>query len=117
VIKKAVPDELVQAIRAVKNGEAYLSPAISQKVIDDYLRRADTAQAEDPYEELTSREKEILQLVAEGNSNKEMATKLHISVNTVTTHRRSLMSKLDLHNVADVTRFAVKKGLVAADGG
>jgi DNA-binding NarL/FixJ family response regulator len=112
IIKKAAPTELVSAIRAIKQGESFLSPSISKKVIDEYLLRAGEEGKEDVFELLTNREREVLQLIAEGYSTREIAEKLFVSAKTVETHRSNLMKKLDLHGTADLTRYAVRKGIV-----
>lgn len=111
LLKNAGADELVRAIVAVAAGEAYFSPAISRKVLDDYVRRVSAAGA-DP---LTSRQREILQLVAEGRSTKEIASRLGLSVKTVESHRSEIMQRLDVHDVAGLVRYAVRAGLVGVD--
>ncbi len=112
IIKKAAPTELVSALRAVKRGESFLSPAISKKVIDEYLQRAGEAKRRGAFELLTDREREVLQLIAEGNSTRGIAGRLFISTKTVETHRSNLMEKLDLHGTADLTRYAIRMGIV-----
>ena len=113
VLKNARPAELEQAIRAVARGETYLTPAVSGHLIDDYRRR--TAAAPDSLEKLTPRQREVLQLVAEGHSTKEIAQRLGVSVKTVETYRSQLMGALDIHDIAGLTRYAIRKGLVSAD--
>lgn len=113
VLKNARPDELEQAIRAVARGETYLTPAVSGHLIDDYRRR--TADEVDSLDKLTSRQREVLQLVAEGHSSKEIARRLGLSVKTVETYRSQLMDALDIHDIAGLTRYAIRKGLVSAD--
>ncbi len=115
IIKKAAPTELVAAIRAVKKGESFLSPSISRKVIDEYVQRAGEEKREDAFDLLTDREREVLQLIAEGSSTREIAKKLFISTKTVETHRTHLMDKLDLHGTADLTRYAIRKGIVDSE--
>ena len=113
VLKNARPAELEQAIRAVARGETYLTPAVSGHLIDDYRRR--TADEPDSLEKLTPRQREVLQLVAEGHSTKEIARRLGVSVKTVETYRSQLMDALDIHDIAGLTRYAIRKGLVSPD--
>lgn len=112
VLKDASPTELEAAVRAVARGETYLSGAISRHVIDAYLKRA---AADSPLERLTARQREILQLVAEGNSSKDIARKLGVSVKTVETHRTQIMQALDIHDVAGLVRYAIRVGLISSD--
>lgn len=112
IVKQAAPAELISAIRAVQRGEAFLSPPVSRKLVGQYVRQAEAAEDQEPHDGLTGREREVLQLVAEGHSNKEIAKLLHISVKTVETHRAHLMAKLDLHNVTELTKYAIDKRLV-----
>ena len=100
--------------RAVARGETYLSPAVSKRVVDDYVSR--TGGAADPLDALTPRQREILQLAAEGYSSKKIAQQLGLSRRTVEAHRAQLMERLDLHDVASLVRFAVKLGLVTPEG-
>jgi len=113
VLKNARPAELEQAIRAVARGETYLTPAVSGHLIDDYRRR--TTGEPDSLEKLTPRQREVLQLVAEGHSTKEIARRLGVSVKTVETYRSQLMDALDIHDIAGLTRYAIRKGLVSPD--
>jgi len=113
VLKNARPAELEQAIRAVARGETYLTPAVSGHLIDDYRRR--TADETDSLAKLTPRQREVLQLVAEGHSTKEIARRLGVSVKTVETYRSQLMDALDIHDIAGLTRYAIRKGLVSPD--
>jgi DNA-binding NarL/FixJ family response regulator len=94
-------------VRAVAKGEGYLSPAVSDAVLSDYRRHVT-----DPIDLLTSREREVLQLIAEGKTNKEIATSLTLSVYTVEAHRGRLMEKLNLHSTGELVRFAVRSGLI-----
>lgn len=113
IVKKAAPTELVAAIRAIREGESFLSPSISKKVIDEYVQRAgEENRGEDAFEFLTNREREVLQLIAEGHSTRGIAEKLFVSVKTVEAHRSNLLKKLDLHGTADLTRYAIRKGIV-----
>ena len=112
VLKDATQSELVMAIRNVLVGKRYLSPGISEKVIEGYLEGKETIRTSSAWETLTRREREILKLIAEGYKNKEVADHLCISLKTVEKHRANLMKKLDLHNAAELTAFAMEKGLV-----
>jgi DNA-binding NarL/FixJ family response regulator len=110
ILKDASAEELVMAIRSVLGGQRYLSPAVSQMVIEGYLAGRKTC--ESPWDTLTKREREILKLIAEGHKNKEIADYLCISVKTVEKHRANLMKKLDLHSAAALTAYAMERGLV-----
>lgn len=112
VKKEATSADLVTAIRTVLKGKLYLSPAISEKVVDGYLHGKKTLKPTSVWDTLTSREREILKLVAEGYKSKEIADFLCISVKTAENHRTNLMRKMGLHNVAALTAFAIEKGLV-----
>lgn len=111
VLKQAVDTDLVLAIRTVMRGESFLYPPIARMVLDAYLRK-DSLDDETVYAQLTEREREVLILVAQGKSSREIGQLLHISPNTVDVHRAHLMKKLDMHNVAELTTFATKRGLV-----
>ncbi|HEX8202318.1 MAG TPA: response regulator transcription factor [Isosphaeraceae bacterium] len=113
VLKNVAPAELEQAIREVARGEHYLSPAISKHVIAAYLQR--TGGGSGPLERLSPRQREILQLVAEGNTSKDIARKLNLSVKTVETHRTQLMDALDVHDIAGLVRSAIRLGLISPD--
>jgi len=110
VLKDVAVEELVTAIRAVNNEQYYLSPSISRTVIDAYLRKTEKG-GKEPSELLTAREREIVQLIAEGYTNKEIAAKLFISVKTVDAHRSHIMEKLDIHDVALLVKYAIRKGI------
>jgi DNA-binding NarL/FixJ family response regulator len=112
VLKDATQSELVMAIRNVLEGKRYLSPGISEKVIEGYLEGKEAIKTSSVWDTLTRREREILKLIAEGYKNKEVADHLCISLKTVEKHRANLMKKLDLHNAAELTAFAMEKGLV-----
>ncbi|MFH1487904.1 MAG: response regulator transcription factor [Pseudomonadota bacterium] len=112
VLKDATQAELLVAIRNVLQGKRYLSPDISEKVIEGYLDGRKTVKSTSTWNSLTQREREILKLIAEGYKNKEVADYLCISLKTVEKHRANLMKKLDLHNAAALTAFAMQKGLV-----
>src|SRR5579862_2297375 len=107
LLKDSVAADLVSAIRAVASGEGYLSPAVSDAVLNDYRRHVTN-----PIDLLSSREREVLQMLAEGKTNKEIATVLNLSVYTVDAHRGHIMEKLNLHSVNELVRFAVRNGLV-----
>ncbi|MBI2847080.1 MAG: response regulator transcription factor [Chloroflexi bacterium] len=112
VLKKAAGTELVSAIRAVHRGEAFLYPSIAGKVIEGYLRTENPREEEVVYEKLTDREKQVLKLVAEGHSNKEIAELLTLSIKTVMGHRANIMEKLSVHNRTELVKFAIRKGLI-----
>lgn len=114
LLKDCAFEELLQAIKTVSSGKTYLSPSISGVVVDDYLHRLSKSHVSD-VDVLTDREREVLQLLAEGQSTKQIALKLHISAKTIETHRRQIMNKLDLHTVAELTKYAVRKGLTTLD--
>jgi DNA-binding NarL/FixJ family response regulator len=114
LLKDCAFQELEQAIRTVTDGKAYLSPSISGVVVEDYLHRLSKTDMSTS-EVLTDREREVLQLIAEGQSTKQVALKLHISAKTVETHRRQIMNKLDMHTVAELTKYAIRKGLTALE--
>lgn len=111
VLKDARPSEVVEAVREVSAGRRYLSPALSQHAIEAYTQKAHIA-ASDPYESLTAREREVLQLTAESSSAVEIAARLGISPRTVETHRENLMRKLGLHNQTDLIRYALRRGIL-----
>ena len=113
LLKDSAENDLIEAIKAVSEGKAFFSPEISKILVEDYVRDMRKRGAEDSYELLTSREREILQLLAEGKSNKDIATALSLSLYTVETHRRNLQDKLNLHSVAELILYAVRKGLIS----
>ena len=113
LLKDADLSELEFAITAVARGQTYLSPAMSKHLVTDYRRRL--AEQADPLDRLTPRHREVLQLIAEGQTTKDIATRLKLSVKTVETHRAQLMDRLDIHDVAGLVRFAIRVGLVAPD--
>jgi DNA-binding NarL/FixJ family response regulator len=112
ILKDAIEVDLAQAVMTLAQGGGYMSPAISNLVIETLKTGKLEESAQDPYERLTLREKEVLQLIAEGKSNKEVAALLNISINTVAVHRARLMETLDLHRTAELVLYAVKKGLI-----
>jgi DNA-binding NarL/FixJ family response regulator len=113
VIKDSTPTELALALAAVQRGETYLSPSVSRHVVSDYVRLAGGNTG--PGRPLSPRQREILQLIAEGMTSKEIARKLGLSVKTIETHRTQLMNHLDIHDVAGLVRYAIRTGLVSAD--
>jgi DNA-binding NarL/FixJ family response regulator len=110
LLKDSAPEELVQAIRKVMSGQFYLSARINASVIADYLNLSSTENTS-PFQALSGREREVLQLIAEGHSTKETADKLNLSAKTVETHKQHIMDKLNIHTVAELTRYAIKEGL------
>jgi len=117
VIKGATPAELLSAIRAVRDGQAYFCPSLAKQMLNDYLRRADAGseKEKDTLTKLSDREKEVLKLIAEGKTGREIASQLFLSPNTVERHRANIMDKLGLHNRAELIKFAIRKGLVALE--
>lgn len=115
VLKRSESRELVTAIRDVIAGKTYLSPPLSESAIKGYMERAEQA-LPDTYEMLTRREREVLQLTAEGRSRAEIAELLYISARTVETHRASVMQKLGLHSQTELIRYALRRGLLQVDG-
>jgi DNA-binding NarL/FixJ family response regulator len=113
LLKDADPAQLEAAVRAVARGEIYLSPAVSRYVVEDYVRRAGGDRS--PLDRLTSRQREVLQLIAEGNTTKAIATRLGLSMKTVETHRAQLMERLEARDVAALVRLAIRVGLVEAE--
>ena len=114
VLKKAAGGELLSAIRAVHRGGLVVDPVVAHEVLRD-PSSADPVTTDDPYDSLTERERQVLKLVAEGRSNKEVAAFLDISVKTAMTHREHVMKKLGLHNRTDLTRFAIRRGVIAEE--
>ena len=113
LLKDSAEGDLIDAIRAVHAGKTFFSPEISRMLVEDHVREIRTRGIEDSYELLTSREREILQLLAEGKSNKEVAGMLNLSLYTVETHRRNLQDKLNLHSFAELILFAVRKRIIS----
>ncbi|MEJ2349333.1 MAG: response regulator transcription factor [Anaerolineales bacterium] len=112
LLKRSVTEELLLAVRAASRNETYLSPPVSGIVADGYLMAQDSEQLGSPIDQLTSREREVLQLIAEGYTSSAIAERLKISTSTVDRHRANLMEKLDVHDIAGLTRAAIKYGLV-----
>ncbi|NIO04048.1 MAG: response regulator [Proteobacteria bacterium] len=111
-LKDATHDELLMALKSVLSGKPYLSPGISEKVLEGYLEARKTLKPVSAWDTLTQRERGVLKLIGEGYRNKEIANYLCLSVKTVEKHRANIMKKLDLHNVSDLTALAIEKGLV-----
>ncbi len=112
LLKDSPEEDLINAIRAVHRGKAFFSPEVSKMLAEDYMRQMRQRGVEDSYELLTPREREILQMLGEGNSNKDVATKLNLSLHTVETHRGNILEKLNLHSTAEMILYAVRKGIV-----
>lgn len=113
LLKSASKEELEIAVRAAYRGQTYLSPAVSKPMVERFLSGGKSS--ENPLDLLTPRQREVLQLVAEGLSSREIADRLHLSVKTVESHRSNLMERLEIHDLAGLVRFAVETGLVGAD--
>jgi len=113
LLKDSAESDLVRAIRAVAEGKSFFSPTVSKVLLEDYVKKLQRTGGEDSYDLLTPREREILQLVAEGKSNKDVANLLNLSVYTVETHRANLMEKLNLKSVPELILYAVRKGIIA----
>jgi len=112
ILKEGAVEELVSAIRSIHQDKSFLSPTISKTLIDAYLRKMETGKTETPFDLLTDREREVLQLIAEGSTNREVAKSLFISVKTVEAHRAHIMQKLNIHDIAKLVKYAIQKGLV-----
>ena len=112
IVKRAAGEELVSAIRTVHRGEAFLHSSITRIVIDEYVRRLQDVDGKSAREVLSDREREVLQLIAEGYTNREMADLLHISIKTVQNHRSKLMRKLDLHDRGELIKYAIREGII-----
>ncbi len=112
VLKKVAGSELVYAIRSVFGGEAFLYPSITKRLVEDYLRRVESGQERATFDGLTDREREVLQLIAEGHTNKEIADLLNLSVRTVQNHRAHIMEKLGMHDRGELIKYAIQKGII-----
>ena len=112
LLKSATDEDLIPAVRAVGAGKPFFSPAVTAVLVEEHVRQLQHRGLTDSYHLLTDREKEVLQLLAEGRSNKEVATLLDLGLSTVETHRANLMQKLNLHNTAEIVLYAVRKGLI-----
>jgi two-component system, NarL family, response regulator NreC len=113
LLKDSADHDLINAVRAVSEGKAFFSPAISRMLVEEYVRQMRAHQVEDSYELLTTREREVLQLLAEGRSNKEAAAVLGLSLYTVETHRANILQKLNLHSGAELILYAIRKGVIS----
>ena len=113
LLKDSAATDLVQAIHAVAEGKSFFSPAVSKILLQDYMRKLQRSGVEDSYDLLSPREREVLQLVVEGKSNKEVASLLNLSVYTVETHRAKIMQKLNLKGVPELILYAVRKGIIS----
>jgi two-component system, NarL family, response regulator NreC len=113
LLKDSAEADLVRAVRSVAAGRTFFSPAIAHMLLDDYVRRLQQEGIQDRYDLLTDREKEVLQLLAQGKSNKEAAQVLNLSPHTVETHRMHFMQKLELHNTAEIVIYAMRKKIIS----
>jgi DNA-binding NarL/FixJ family response regulator len=112
LLKSATDEDLIPAVQAVASGRPFFSPAVASMLVEDYVRQLKQRGLTDSHHLLTDREKEVLQLLAEGRSNKDVANLLDLGLSTVETHRKNLMQKLNLHNTAEIVLYAVRKGLI-----
>lgn len=117
VLKSSAEFEVVEAVRAVSQGKAYFSPRVSRLLADDYMHYLQATHVEDEYDLLTSRERQILQLLAEGQGNKDIASLLDLSTTTVICHRQHIFQKLKFHSLADLVLYAIRKGVIAPQTG
>jgi DNA-binding NarL/FixJ family response regulator len=113
LLKDSAEQDLINAVVAVREGKAFFSPVISRMLAEEYMRQMRGREVEDSYDLLTTREREVLQLLAEGRNNKEVATLLGLSAYTVETHRGNILQKLNLHNQAELILYAVRKGVIS----
>jgi two-component system, NarL family, response regulator NreC len=113
LLKDSADEDLYHAVETVAQGKPFFSPAIANTLLEDYMRQLQQRGLQDSYDLLTEREKEILQLLAEGRSNKDVAALLNLSINTVETHRTRIMQKLGLHSTADIVLYAVRKRIIS----
>ena len=112
ISKTAASSELATGIRSVHRGDSFLSPSVARFLVEDYQQIASMKGSQDPYEQLTNREREVLKLVAEGHTAQEVATMLVLSPKTVERHKTNLMSKLDIHNRTELVKYALRKGII-----
>lgn len=115
VLKKTVGNDLVSAIRTVFEGKSFIDPSIADKIIDGFLKQPEIADEEATYDRLSEREKQVLKLIAEGYTMKQIASSLTLSIKTVMTHRTNIMEKLAIHNRTELIKFAIRKGLIRTD--
>jgi two-component system response regulator NreC len=113
LLKDSAEYDLIQAVKAVSEGKAFFSPAISKMLVEDYMRQMKERGVEDSYELLTTREREVLQLLAEGKNNKDVAALLNLSLYTIETHRSNIFQKLNLHSGAELILYAIRKGVIS----
>lgn len=113
LLKESVDSDLISAVRLVSDGKSFFSPTVSRMLVQDYVRQLQDRDIEDSHELLTGRERELLQLIAEGKSNKDVASMLNLSVYTVETHRSNILAKLNLHTVPELILYAVRKGVIS----
>jgi two-component system, NarL family, response regulator NreC len=113
LLKDSAEADLIQAVRTVAGGKSFFSPTVTRMLLDDYVRQLQAKGLEDSFELLTAREREILQLIAEGKANKDIAGMLNLSLHTVETHRTRILQKLDLHSTPELVLYAVRKGIVS----
>jgi DNA-binding NarL/FixJ family response regulator len=113
LLKDSAEADLIRAVRVVSTGRSFFSPAISRMLLEDHIRELRQKGQVDTYETLTTREREVLQLIAEGNANKEISSILNLSLYTVETHRTHILQKLDLHSVPELILYAVRKGIIS----
>jgi len=111
LLKDAAPDELLKSITRIMAGQYFLSSGVNQQVIADFINRS-SGEPETPFNHLSSREREVLQLLAEGFTTKQIANRLNLSAKTIESHRLHIMDKLELHSIADLTKYAIREGLV-----
>ena len=114
LLKDTAEEDVLPAVRAVMQGKSFFSPAIAKTLLEDYVRYLRQRKLEDTYDLLTEREREVLQLLAEGKSNKEVAGVLNLSLSTIETHRTNLMQKLNLHSTSEIVLYAVRKKIICA---
>jgi two-component system, NarL family, response regulator NreC len=112
LLKDSAEHDLINAVKAVSDGKAFFSPAISKMLVEDYMRQMQDRHVEDSFDLLTTRERELLQLLAEGKNNKEVAATLNLSPHTVETHRSNIFQKLNLHSSAELILYAIRKGVI-----
>ena len=113
LLKDSADKELLQGVQAMASGKSYFSPAVSKVMLDDYVRHITQKGLADRYDALSEREREVFQLIAEGHSNKEIASLLSVSPTTVETHRAHILQKLDVHNTAEIVLYAVRRGVIS----
>ena len=113
LLKESAEGDLINAVRLVSEGKSFFSPTVSRMLVEDYVRQLQDKDIEDSYDLLTLRERELLQLIAEGKSNKEVANMLNLSLYTVETHRSNILNKLNLHSVPELILYAVRKGVIS----